>query len=544
MGKERLMIAILADFNHDGMIDEHQPPKQIEHPFAIAFPVPDIEQRVLDKDGGLQLLGGVHPIEVGAIRVRLSKSLPRNWRLDFRVDNASRGKVHLFRRSETDWEYLGAKGVWRVGGIRKQEIVLALVAGSFAHATERKDRNWNGEFIFTAAVTTGEGEEVATDSARFVVAPFLLASSQDPVEEVLVVKNRRTADFIKALRNIVPQTTARLSPIEVEDGTESDVWVQDTVEIGRVCAPSIQGDQQAVAVLAGIRAKHDGINCGPLDRHVRHYFSNLGAIVVEAASPRAGTGWIDWYGNLEVSPPVTARDGRKFPFGRILIGAQDSFGMHPDVLAFLEAQKLQVPPIVIDTSWLLIGHVDEVVSFVPAPDGRRFRVLIPSPSLARTILQGAASRGLGGQKVFPKHHGETTVKELLGEVVISAENEQIICILNEIQIRLCEGLGIDSSDFIEIPVLFKDGVAVIPNCVNGLICNGHVILPDPLGPRVNGEDAFAMAVRAPLESIGVEVHFVDIWEPYHAGAGEVHCGTNAIRRLRQPVWWNSFISSK
>ena len=89
---------------------------------------------------------------------------------------------------------------------------------------------------------------------------------------------------------------------------------------------------------------------------------------MDAAESRAGTRWIDWYGNLEVSPPVKARNGREFPFGRILTGVQKGLGMHPDVLAFLEAQRLQSPPLIVDTSWLAIGHVDEVVSFVPAPD--------------------------------------------------------------------------------------------------------------------------------------------------------------------------------
>jgi len=35
----------------------------------------------------------------------------------------------------------------------------------------------------------------------------------------------------------------------------------------------------------------------------------------------------------------------------------------------------------------------------------------------------------------------------------------------------------------------------------------------------------------------LSVRFLDIWEPYHTRSGEIHCGTNAIRRLRDGRWW-------
>lgn len=532
-------INIVADFDHDGMIEQHPLPGHPGDRFAIVLPVPDMLSRPLHKYEEWQLMGGVNPVETGAVNIQLNGPLPKGSSLTLRVDEHSRGKVHLFRHRETQWEYMGSEGVWCLENIESQEVMLRLVAGSFAHASAQGMLKWSGDFTLTAAVVTGEGAEVMTDSARFQVAPFLLTSALDPVDEVLVIKNAQTLGFVDALQRIVPQTGAKPRIIQAEGGNESDVWIQDTVEIGRVCVPTPQGVQQAIVVLAGIRAKHHGIDCEPLDRYMRQYFANLGGIIVEAASPREGTRWIDWYGNLEVSPPVKAQNGREFPLGRILVGVQNDLGMHPDVLAFLETQRFQAPPLVIDTSWLLIGHVDEVVSFVPAPDQRGFRVLIPSTSLVKSILENVTRQGLGEQKVFANHQGETTVTELLEEVAMSKENDHIQHILDETRAHLCEGLGVDDNDFIEIPVLFKDGVAVIPNCVNGLICNGHVILPNPFGPWVDGEDAFATAIRVALTALGVKVHFVDNWEPYHLRDGEVHCGTNAIRRVRQPAWWNT-----
>lgn len=362
--------------------------------------------------------------------------------------------------------------------------------------------------------------------------PFLLASSLDPVEEVLIVKNARTAGVVERLQAIVPKTGARLQPLEFPDGVESDVWMQDTVEIGRICVPTRDGIEQTLTVLTGLRAHCPHFDAERLDRNIRQYFSRRGAVLVDPGTPRKDTRWIDWYGNLEVSPPVTARNGQGFPCGRVLTGRQRELEMHPGALAFLEAQHVQTPPLMVDVSWLLIGHVDEVVNFVPAPDGPGFRALIPSPSLARRILQSLISRKLGDRMIFAGREDETTAQEMLETVARSEENAHIVRALAETRAQLCEGLGIEEEHFIEIPALFRDGIAVIPNMVNGLICNGHAILPAPLGPQADGHDAFASPVQSALADLGVQVHFLDIWNPYHKNLGEIHCGTNTVRHIR------------
>src|SRR4030065_2007194 len=96
--------------------------------------------------------------------------------------------------------------------------------------------------------------------------------------------------------------------------------------------------------------------------------------------------WIDWYGNPEVIPQITAK-GREFRNGRIYAGTQGERAMHPEVIEFLEAQGAQGPVLWIDTSWLVIGHVDETVSWVPSKVGTPFRMMIPSPRPALEILK-------------------------------------------------------------------------------------------------------------------------------------------------------------
>jgi protein-arginine deiminase len=88
-----------------------------------------------------------------------------------------------------------------------------------------------------------------------------------------------------------------------------------------------------------------------------------------------------------------------------------------------------------------------------------------------------------------------------------------------------------------MPVLFQGGLAVIPNAVNSVVVNGHLLVPAPLGPRQDEKDGFEQAIRAALAECDVQVVFIDAWNAYHVSGGEIHCGTNTFRHLRDPMWW-------
>jgi protein-arginine deiminase len=255
--------------------------------------------------------------------------------------------------------------------------------------------------------------------------------------------------------------------------------------------------------------------------------------VIVDPEPREKTRWIDWAGNLEVSPPVTDRSGVQFPFGRVLSGVQFELGFHPEVLSYLEGQGTQTPGLLIDTSWLTIGHVDEVVNFIPADDELGFRVLMPSPSLACELSEKAVREEGADTLVFAGKTEETTIAGLLAMVTSTNENANIEKAIAVTQAQLLDGLGLQEKHFVFLPALFRNGLALIPNPVNSLVCNRHVIVPDPAGPEVEGKDLFASYIQNALNEVGNTVHFVDIWEPYHVAAGEIHCGTNAVRRLTE-----------
>ncbi len=525
----RRPLTLCADYDHDGEVDRVL--SSAPTAYAVAYPLIGDASA---KSHGRLLLDRVDAIPgaAGRVVVRLTHSKPGSH-LVVQVDRPARNKVQLLLRSDSDWTSLGVRGTWTLDASKQNTFQLLAAPIELPHGPSSENPAWSGRFGITISLLGANGACTAVDTVRFRTAPFMLASALDRVEEVVMVENDRTANAVMEIEESVIAAEATLTKLCVDPADPADVWIQDAVKIGGITTPA----GQRMAILTGLRKHYREMRCGLLDDRAEQVFRERGAEIIKAGVPRAETQWIDWYGNLQVSPPVTTQDGTRFPFGRILVGQQHELGMHPDVLAFLEAQWVQVPPLVVDTSWLLIGHVDEVVNFVPAPDRKGFRVLIPSPSLARRILESCARDGHATAIVFAGHKDEATVQELLDKHGRSEENREISRRLKEIRTGLSVGLGLANDDFIDLPVLFHKGRAVIPNSVNSLICNDHAIVPDPLGPKLAAGDPIAQAIRQPLEALGMHVVFVDVWKPFHEHAGEIHCGTVAIRRLCNGAWW-------
>jgi len=103
-------------------------------------------------------------------------------------------------------------------------------------------------------------------------------------------------------------------------------------------------------------------------------------------------------GNIESTPPVSGA-----PLGKILLGnvrfPDGGEFMDPDVLRLFAKQKKQ-PIVEINTAWLRVGHVDEMMAVVPHRTSG-FSVLHASSRAAMTILRQAEWRYRGG---LPIHH--------------------------------------------------------------------------------------------------------------------------------------------
>ena len=108
---------------------------------------------------------------------------------------------------------------------------------------------------------------------------------------------------------------------------------------------------------------------------------------------------VNYGGNIESTPPV---DGAAL--GKIIIGNasnRDTGGefMDPDLLRVLAKQQKQ-PIVEVDTSWLKVAHVDEMISVVPHARSRGgFSILHASAQAALEILQRAVQRHRSGLPV-------------------------------------------------------------------------------------------------------------------------------------------------
>jgi Protein-arginine deiminase (PAD) len=411
---------------------------------------------------------------------------------------------------------------------RKKGVVIGVEAADFPAA----DRPPTIEVKVT--FETPEGRPLHEERILCRVAPFLLSCCLDPAERIQVVKTKATELFVRNLQPLVEAAGAELEIVEDPSIPEHDIWIQDAVEIGF----ATDGERTMHVALHGNRGRElDSLFA------TRSLGKDFG--VIKKGGFRGKTAeWIDWYGNLEVSPPATAK-GREFENGRIYAGIQGERAMHPEVISFLNAQNAQGPVLWLDTSWLVIGHVDETVSWVPSMVGTPFRMMIPSPRLAVDILRqaerdapgGILNRGTKSERDRPGEF-ERPVAEALRDKGLMAAQEFVQGKIDGVRRTLQDELGVADADIIEIPVLFNSDSRWFPgryfaetvNMVNGLLLGKDYIVPDPRGPLVDGKDVLLQAVKDRLEPLGCRVVPLDCFDPYHRGGGEIHCGTNAMRR--------------
>jgi Protein-arginine deiminase (PAD) len=497
--------------------------------FGIAAPLPTRsgDRGLLREkaDAGEQIGG-----RLGRLRVKTTMG---DGDVDLSIECENRRCLRLFRKSEGGWRRVAPKenGSWTLapgaGGMLELGIGVVLPEASSALAQTA----WPHEFTAVISTKAQRGRHVRLP---FRVAPFIIPSALDPVEELLIVSLPITDDSVSEVREFAEKTGLRVFDLDMSD--PCDQWMQDTMEPGIFAFPTALGGQQARASLTGLR-KEARTSAARLDYHAARWLRRRGVATVAPGIARKNTRWIDWYGNLEATPPYTDRQGQVFPFGRIITGKQRELAMHPGVMGFLEAQGVQWPPITVDTTWLLIGHVDEVVNFVPAKGKPGFKVLLPSPKAARDMLEVLLEKGLQETPVFAETEDEMTLGKLRMTIAGTSENLAIDDAVSRVRALLKRELNLLDSDFVMLPALFQRGMAVIPNAVNSAVVNGHLLVPAPRGPRHDEKDAFEEAIRAALAGCDVRVMFIDSWNAYHTSGGEIHCGTNTFRRLRDPAWW-------
>ncbi|XP_078498935.1 protein-arginine deiminase type-3-like isoform X2 [Lissotriton helveticus] len=375
---------------------------------------------------------------------------------------------------------------------------------------------------------------VFTEEIVFRVAPWIMTPNTLSPQEVYVCSLPFNQTFLEQVSDLVQGANCKLRICPPED-SRSDQWIQDEMEFGytespKKCFPVVFDSPRNRGLKDFPFKKILGPDFGYVTREPKNS--------LEVSSQ-------DAFGNLEVSPPVTVR-GKVYPLGRILIGnitlTNTSRRMSKVVRDFLYAQQVQ-PPVELYVDWLLVGHVDEFMTFVPADSLKGFRLLLASPSACYRLFREKQQQGHGDAVMFQGLKApQRTIDNILSDEKMRVECHYVQSCINWNRNILKKELGLTEQDIIDIPVLFslelKKARAFFPNMVNMLVLGSHLGIPKPFGPIIDGKCCLEEEVQSLLEPLGLHCTFIDDYLSYHQYDGNVHCGTNVLRHAFSFKWWN------
>ncbi|MBN94438.1 MAG: hypothetical protein CL928_10250 [Deltaproteobacteria bacterium] len=433
-------------------------------------------------------------------------------------------------------------------------VVLGAVAGGFMEDRELSstDEDQVFEVEFRDFLTSGElrlehrdrdQEVIAATAVKLTASPLLLNHHLQPSEDVWVVDIDAGPGFNNQQMVGVYAEVLGDRFIPIDGPTYNyDQWIQDEIEFGW----TVGGDAANQIVVDSIRDR-------PLDAYPEDELLAPDVVIGTWGEPELANS-LDYFGNLEVSPPVTV-DGVDYPLGRIYWGGAPSFHPHEELTDFLEGQRVQ-RPFQVDTTWLCVSHIDEFTSFVPDPDSEKgFKFIYSGTQVAWELLEqmdpGTALPRYGLN--MPNGHGLPNVAALVNNGPLRDLNEEIQeDYLDPILDQFKEELGLTDDDIMLMPSLFEEAfncggyvAALIPGMANliSTTSNGQtdIFLADPFTRDSNssesgqGDDPLIQHVREHFPD-SLDLHFVDNWSVYHMQLGEVHCGTN-VQRTPDPLWW-------
>ncbi|RSL55490.1 hypothetical protein CEP54_009381 [Fusarium duplospermum] len=430
---------------------------------------------------------------------------------------------------------------------------------------------WDGLVNITFSVTGGN--VTASDTVMMKQAPVLIHHHLQAPEVVLSTDGTVTTStwqtgFIDSMQNTLDSLDQDL-PFFLFNETD-DIWAQDFLEPGYTSMPGPNGP---ISIRVLLRSAQSGRTAG------RQVFSRLRGPGVGGFQPGLGSGFgheeINSGGNFETIPPYTSRAGVEYKSGRVITGKHFENYPAESMIKFLEAQGVQ-KPLVLEAGWLAVGHVDEVVQFVPYNNELGFTIAIVDTISAFSLLENVKKDGHGDTKVI-SYDGEMTpdnetifidpdvlnltIKDLLNDKDFIAINSYAQSFINDTLDILLEEVPLSESDILRVPTLWKDVTypwpitpdghplrlnrappgerqvkSFFPQSINGLVLGRDYLTPKPWGPVIDGRDILEEAVKDVYARANMTVWLIDDYMSHHVRGGEVHCGTNTLRE-KDVAWW-------
>ena len=423
---------------------------------------------------------------------------------------------------------------------------------------------WNGELNLRLTVLGQGGQPIVsetnptgTDQVKLRVAPWILFGNLSPFDQpgARVWSSDDSAEFVAGIKK-----AANTAGIEYSTyGNWGDQWTQDFFQTAYTVIPVPGGGVHGMRV-ANARpwGRSDSDNQLPIVWLNKNYLGPDHGTLVVYDKPHSGDSY-DSHGNHDLIPPYE-NNGVKWPMGRIFHGS----GVLPETQEFYASQSTQGPAFSVKTSWLAVGHIDEVFSYVPAATPRGWKLLVASADLMRDMLEEEQAKGNGSVLMFENKKGyignslvdfERTIDQALADEDIMAWSNAAQSEIDGMLADLRAEVGLTDDEIIYIPVLFEDlggnaKVAWNPGTVNMLVFGDYAVIPKPFGPQIGGSDIFEKdlldRLGTPMNALGrdgqgMKVYFTDDWYTYHILLGEVHCGSNpeAPAPYSNVKWWET-----
>jgi len=476
---------------------------------------------------------------------------------------AGKGNVRLFKNNGGQWSVLPEDGTLTPAELRAG-VELAIEGKDVL----RDASVWDGfaDVVFDVSGGTDPKTKKAfpsgQDTVRLRMAPILLSHHLQAPEQIYATLLGGSASdaFRTDLGNAAGQSNVPQGLHEA-DPFDLDQWTQDWMEIGWMSMPAAGGAQHKIDVYirsANVEKKNKPESpLRPAGRYVyqtdlMHGKDVAGVTPSYDINHSGSMDSLNSYGNTETIPPYEL-NGQKFPMGRLFRGSVPSFFPDPAFQKMLDAQAVQ-PIVNVDTSWLLVGHVDETISFLKMDNARGWGLLINDAALAKKMLEDLVTQGNGDVPFFVGLQfltdagsfvdAQTSAKQILANTeVMKSSQEAVVEVDAQVEI-LKKEVGLTDADFAVSPFThwpsFGYSLAYQPGTVNGIsLSDKDFGAPVTHGPDIGGKDPFQTQLETELAKHGITVRWIEDWDLYHRLSGEVHCGSNTKRALPVNKWWES-----
>lgn len=455
--------------------------------------------------------------------------------------------VRLFKRTGNTFTNFTPAGSTLTAAELQAGVEFAIEAKDIV----RNPATWDGYVTITLNVDAGSVNGMnlqdGSDSVELRVAPALFRHHLD--ENVRTYVSNTGTGSSQVFREDLADAVALAGvPNATTTFSVTDQWTQDFFETAYMSMPAPNGAQKVIHV--NFRSANFP-SSGTLRAAGRVVFTQLRGVDVAGAvaydpNHTNSMDTLNSFGNLETIPPYT-HAGVEWANGRVVRGRTNTF--YPDTAfdTMIDAQDEQ-NVLAVDTSWLLVAHIDETISFIKASTPRGWVMLAADPTLAVSFFQQLEQAGYGNVDMFVGKtwsggaSAQISVSETLDDTDVMNESAWAATQVEDQVTTIKGATGLVDSEIVTVPFLFEQSSgysgAFQPGTVNGIYLSDTVFAPpDPHGPTINGTDPFQADLIDVLGDHGVTVSWVENWDLYHRLKGEVHCGTNVTRAIPTTPWW-------